>query len=68
VESPKFFDATVTHSSPLTHDDVLERSVELVSSAGRELPPIHTDHHVVEHVDVHPGSLVGHQDVSADST
>lgn len=32
VKSPKVLDATATRSSPVAHDDVLERFVELVSS------------------------------------
>lgn len=59
VESPKFLDATATHLSPLAHNDVLESYFELVSSAGMELALVHTDHHVVEHDDVHSSSPTG---------
>lgn len=52
-------DATATHLSPLAHNDVLESYFELVSSAGMELAPVHTDHHVVEHDDVHSSSPTG---------
>ena len=43
----------------MAHNDVLERSVELVSSAGKEVSPVHTDHHVVEYDDVRSSSPVG---------
>ena len=56
VESPKVSYATATNSSSVTHDDVLERSIELISSTCMEVSPVHTDHHVVEHDDVHSGS------------
>lgn len=59
VESPKVLDATATRSSLVAHDDMLERFVELVSSACMEVPPVHTDHHVVEHDDMHFGSSTG---------
>ena len=49
VESLKVSDAIVTHSSLVAHNDVLERSVELVSSAGMKVSLVHTDHHVVDH-------------------
>ena len=45
VESSKIYDANVTRSSPVAHDDVHEKPVELL--------PVHTNN-TVEHDDVTP--------------